>query len=134
MKTSNKTKTGFIGIAFLAMVLSLVNINMSAQEMYYNNSLTEFSKKLIIYTPKDIFRTLHTIRPVFNLSEPETLEDWMMNPLDWKNNSTTNFEERDFEEDELILEEWMMQPNWEDNSRGDEELVMEDWMMDPKSW
>jgi hypothetical protein len=59
----------------------------------------------------------------------------MMNPTEWKDNNVENLvEEVSFEEKEMILEDWMMKANWEDNSLIEEELQIEDWMTNPANW
>jgi hypothetical protein len=123
MKTSNKTKRRFLGIAVVMMVLSLVSGNLVAQKSYNENSLAVLSSEFFANIN---FEIMHAI-PMSNINDEEPLEDWMMTPAIWNTNETLPVEV-DFEEKEMILEDWMMKTNWEDNSLLEEELQMEDWM------
>jgi hypothetical protein len=135
MKTSNKTNRRFLGIAVVMMVLSLVNANLSAQESFNENSLAEFSGNFFLNIKYEIIHAISESNVEYSELDSETIEDWMMNPTEWKDNNVENLvEEVSFEEKEMILEDWMMKANWEDNSLIEEELQIEDWMTNPANW
>ncbi|MCB9013179.1 MAG: hypothetical protein H6539_03985 [Bacteroidales bacterium] len=128
MKTTAKTNYSLAGIIAMFLI-SLSSLSLSAQKAYHQNILASLSENFFSNSKAEI---LHAVTDVNNLREEkddEILEDWMLTPYDWNNEKPgTKFEE------ELILEDWMMETNWVDNTPKEEELQLEDWMSQPENW
>lgn len=135
MKTSNKTNSRLFVITAAIVVMSLVSTNISAQKAFNDNSLAYIGRNLLSNSKKEITNAVIKTNEVYSDWTEETLEDWMKNPADWKENNSSEFtEEVDFEEQEMVLEDWMMKTNWSENSLMEEELEIEDWMNNPDEW
>lgn len=131
MKTSSITNRRSFGIAVIMMVLSLVNVNLSAQKSIKPNPLAELGNDIFSHIKYEIIHAISESNNALYVVDEEPLENWMVNPEKWKKNEAPK-PDLTFEENEMILEDWMMKTNWEDNSLMEEELQLEDWMMDSK--
>jgi len=115
------------------MVLILVTVNLKAQKSYNENSIADQSNEVFLNIKYEIIHAISESNVIFTEVDLEPLEDWMMNPAEWGNVEIL-LEEVDFKENELILENWMLKANWEDNTLIEEELQIEDWMINPATW
>jgi hypothetical protein len=129
MKTSNKTHRKFSGIIIL-LILGLVATNLTAQKSYSNYTLASLGGSIAKNSKFDIFHTETANHFKYTPADKDLIEDWMKNPSDWNANYNLNLiKEESFEESEMILEDWMMKTNWEENSLPEEEMQIEEWMM-----
>ena len=135
MKTSNKTNSRFFGIAVIIMVLSLVCGNLAAQKSYNQNSLANLSNEFFMNIKNEIAHAISDVGTDSKETDLEPIEDWMTDLADWDETEAVVIpEETNFEEQEMILEDWMMSTSWEDCSLIEEELQLEDWMSSPELW
>jgi hypothetical protein len=133
MKTSNKTNRRLLGVIVVMMVLILVTINVNAQKSYNENPLAVLGSEFFTNIKSVITDAISESTEKYETSDEETLEDWMMNPSEWKITEPV-IKEDNFKEVEMILEDWMMKANWSNNSQMEEELQIEDWMTNPQTW
>jgi hypothetical protein len=135
MKTSNKTNSRLTGFAIALMVMSLVSTNLNAQKFQENYTLASIDNSLYSSVRFESLNEYSINISNSSANDQEPLESWMMNPKSWNKNYTTPVvPEKNFVETEMILEDWMMDANWEDNSKFEEELSIEEWMVDADSW
>ena len=96
----------------ITLALVLLTVNTYSQMNSYSKLEIEYDE-LTSYIKNDVTDLLTkedtkvekvlVIEPTVNLEETMELEEWMMTPFTTNDNSK-------FEEDELILENWMTQP------------------------
>jgi len=111
MKTSIKNNSRFIGIAVLMMVLSIVTGNLNAQKSYNDNKLAVLSHDFITNSKYEILHAISDLKSNNTVVTEEPVENWMASPLEWSSEENAVLpEEVNFEENEMLLEDWMNQP------------------------
>jgi hypothetical protein len=129
MKTSNKTNRRFSGIIVI-LVLSFVAANLTAQKSYRNYTLASLGNSVVKNSKYEILHTESVNNVKFTVADKEPVENWMISPADWNAKYTINrFKEVNFKDSEMILEDWMLKVNWDENTLFEDELQIEDWMM-----
>ncbi len=135
MKTSNKTNSRIIVFASVLMVMSLVSVNLNAQKSYRNYTLASLGNSLIANTRIELIEKFSMFVSNTPVKDSNPLEDWMLNPSSWNNKYNLIIAGgENVEEKEMILEDWMMKANWEDNTKAEDELGIEEWMCNAESW
>ena len=110
------------------MVLSLVSGNLAAQKSCNLNAgkeiLENYFKNVEYSEPDEISL------PVTNTSinDEQPLMDWMINSSE--TNSESLYEAAGFEENDMVMEDWMMKSNWENKTLLNEEFQLEGWMIE----
>jgi hypothetical protein len=136
MKTSNKTNNRSAGFIFLIMVMILVSGNAVAQTSY---KVFTFASLKSTYIP-ELDLSLPRSVVVENTLTEEPIEDWMLDPEVWGNETAeSNYSDVNFSETEIDLENWMLDPSsWlntenevsaENIEFKETEMILEDWMM-----
>lgn len=164
MKTSNKTKSRIAAIAAAMMVMSLVSLNLNAQKSFNDNSLAYYGRQFLTSSKIEIINAVTELKYANNDVSEETIEEWMTSPSEWlapaMETPAEDFllEENEmimesrmqspaewsvsnavpaesvFEENEMVLEGWMMEINWSENNQIEDEMQLESWMTSPESW
>lgn len=163
MKTLANIRRNSGRIAQLIIVLGMLTLNIAAQKSFNDFTLANLSTTLNHTAGYLRIQSYMAERPVITDQNTMEIEDWMTRPADWNKlglpaesssfeneisledwmltpatwNTSKNevmVDDVNFEEQEMILEDWMMNTNWSENTRMEEELELESWMFDAASW
>ncbi len=148
MKAKTNQLTITVKVAFLSIAI-FFSIGIFAQNSIGNYDIKSLSANLIKSSDDIVSAYKNSVASDFFYEDQINLEEWMINLEEFATGlSSSSIEISDptlseadlnliFTEEELILEDWMTNPEWGSNDCNyfyEEALQMEEWMCCPREW
>jgi hypothetical protein len=133
MKTLSHLKNEIAKGTAVVSITFLISTNTFCQLAFIRPNTEEINKSLYFSGKSDILNAISDSEEMM-LTELNFIEEWMTNPLEFRNTSNVLpvILPEVLIEEEVELENWMTVPKWIEPYN--EEIPIEKWMTSPMEW